>query len=93
MTFKNQSEMFKWIWANRPHTSEVSGKLLLPENHPMWHWQFAHVLSKGAYPSYKLNPDNIMLMTVEEHEKQESFEKFQQRKQELKEQYYKEKRI
>jgi hypothetical protein len=93
MTFKNQSEMFKWIWENRPHVSQISGKLLLPENHPMWHWQFAHVLPKGAYPSYKLNSENIMLMLPSEHEKQESFEKFKEKKQELKEQYYRQNRI
>jgi hypothetical protein len=93
MNFKNQKEMFEWIWENRPHVSEVSGKLLPPKNHPQWHWCFAHLLPKGAYPAYRLREDNIMLMLPEEHEKQESFEKFQQRKQELKEQYYKEKRI
>jgi hypothetical protein len=93
MTFKNQSEMFRWIWENRPHVSEVSGKPLHSKGHWQFHHQFAHILSKGAYPAYKLREKNIMLLLPEEHLYQESFEKFQQRKQELKEQYYKEKRI
>lgn len=90
MKFKNQKEMFNWIWENREHVSEISGHLLLPKTHFQWHWQFAHILSKGAYPSFKLNPDNIMLMLPSEHEKQESYEIFQERKSELKQQYYKE---
>lgn len=85
---KNQRELFDQIWSERPHLSEVSGKPLLYKGHSLWHWQFAHVLSKGAYPSLKLDPENIMLMLPEEHEKQESFEAFNEKKQLLKERYY-----
>jgi len=46
--FKNQREMFNWIWENRSHNSELSGKKLLPKSHIQWHWQFLHVLSKGT---------------------------------------------
>lgn len=91
--FKNQSELFEYIWETRPHVSEISGKPLVPKGHMMWHWQLAHVLPKGAYPKYRLNPDNIMLMTWEEHQAQESYEEFQTRKQELKEKYYQESKI
>ncbi len=91
--FKNQKELFEWIWENRPHVSEISGKLLPHKGHPQWHWCFAHLLSKGAFPSLKLDPENIMLMLPSEHEKQESFEKFQQRKQELKERYYQQNKL
>lgn len=59
--------MFLRIWEERPHFSEVSGKPLLPMGAEMWHWQFAHILPKGAYPRYKLNPDNIILLTPDEH--------------------------
>lgn len=89
-TFKNQKEMFVWIWDARHHQSELSGKQLLHPNHPQWHWQFLHVLPKGSYPKYKLNPDNILLGLPEEHERQEQFEVFKKKKLELKRQYYKE---
>lgn len=85
---KNQKELFEKIWEERPHISEVSGKPLYPKGHFLWHWQFAHVLSKGAYPRYKLREENILLMLPEEHEKQETFEKFQEKKDILKAKYY-----
>lgn len=57
-------EAFKKIWAKRPHESEVSGELLYRFS-PAY---FAHVLPKGAYPSYRLKEENIVLMTFEEHQ-------------------------
>jgi len=93
MKFKNQQQLFEHIWENRPHVSEVSGKPLLNKNNYAFHWQFCHILSKGAYPEYKLKEENIILMLPEEHEHQESFEIFQDRKQKLKEQYYSERQI
>ena len=90
MRFKNQKELFEWVWETRPHRSEISGKPLVYPNQPFHVWQFAHVLGKGAYPRYKLNPDNIMLMTKEEHEKQEEYKVFRDRRDELKTKYYKE---
>lgn len=80
--------MFLEIWEDRPHLSEVSGKPLHPVGHWQWHWQFAHVLGKGSYPKYKLNPENIMLMLPEEHEKQENYQLFNERKIQLKKQYH-----
>lgn len=88
MEFKNQKELFDWIWEDRPHVSEVSGRPLLPKGHFKWHWQFAHVLNKGRFPSLKLDPNNIMLMLPMEHDLQDSFPEFQQRKQELYNQVY-----
>ena len=64
MEFKNQKEMFFHIWESRPHKSEVSGTYLGEEAKAHY---FAHILSKGAYPSYKLDPDNIVLLTMQEH--------------------------
>lgn len=86
--FKTLNELFNHIWDNRPHISEISGKPLLPKGNMKWHWQMAHILSRGAYPSFRLNPDNIMLMLPEEHEKQEQYEVFQEKQLELKRQYY-----
>jgi hypothetical protein len=90
MKFKNQAEMFMHIWNERPHVSEISGEPLLPKGHPQHHWQYAHVLGKGAYPSYKLNSDNIMLVLPHEHEMQEEFEIFRDKHDELRRRYYKE---
>lgn len=68
--FDNQLEMFLWIWSVRPHISELSGKDLnkVPEN--QFISIFAHLLSKAQnrYPHYKLNPDNIAILTPEEHQ-------------------------
>lgn len=60
----DQQQMFIEIWAEREHISELSGQYLGDE---MNAWFFAHILSKGAYPHLKLNKDNIMLVTQEEH--------------------------
>jgi hypothetical protein len=84
----NQIDLFRKVWAERPHISEVSGLPLYGEGHSLWHWQFAHVLGKGAYPRYKFREENIMLMRPEEHEKQEQFPKFCERRDELKSKYY-----
>lgn len=88
-----QLELFKKIWNSRPHISEVSGKKLLPVGHSQWHWQFAHVLPKGSFPSMKHDEENIMLMLPEEHEHQERFEKFLEKKEELLSEYYKRKKL
>ena len=88
LTFKNQKEMFEYIWETRPHISELSGKPLLQKGHFKWHWQFLHVLSKNSYPSMKLEPDNILLATPEEHEKQEQYKAFKEKQTELKRIYH-----
>jgi len=88
--FKTQKEMYKWIWENRSHVSEISGKPLLNQNHIQFIWQFAHILPKGSYPKWKLNPDNIMLMLPYEHENQEQYLLFIEKQNELKREYYKE---
>jgi hypothetical protein len=90
MGFKNQKELFNHIWETRPHISELSGLPLLPKGHPQWHWQFIHVLGKGPYPSYKLREENILLGLPEEHENQEQYSIFIEKRDELKPQYYKE---
>lgn len=85
---KSQKELFEYVWKTRGHVSEVSGKPLHPKGHSQWHWQFAHILSKGAYPAFKLNPINIMLMLPEEHQKQEQYDLFNERQAALKLIYY-----
>lgn len=86
-------DLFNEIWEERPHVSEASKKPLLPKSHPQWHWQFCHVLGKNVAPRYKYKKENIMLLLPEEHEIQERLVPFMQRKEKLKEQYFKERKI
>ena len=83
-------ELFNHVWDTRPHVSEVSGKPLLPRGHFQWHFQFLHILPKGTFPHYKLNPDNIILALPEEHDHQERFPEFNRRKDLLRKSYYEE---
>lgn len=73
--FKGSSgeyKLFLKIFAQCKGISWVSGKRLLGPEHPKFHWQFAHILSKGAYPKFKLYERNIKPMLPEEHEAQEN---------------------
>lgn len=64
MIFSGQRELFFYVWNNRPHISEISGAYL---GHEAVAHFFAHIIGKGAYPSFKLREDNIVLLTREEH--------------------------
>ena len=60
-----EKEVFKMIWDERPHRSQISGKVIseaTPTN-------FLHVLpkAKNKYPEFKLLKQNIVLGTAEEH--------------------------
>ncbi len=55
--------LYKEIWDERPHKSEVSGEPI-----PFFHvWCFSHILPKGLYPKYRLNKENIIIKTPKEH--------------------------
>lgn len=82
-------DMFRDIYIDRPHVSQLSGLPLLPPGHYQFFWQFLHVLPKGSYPHYKLNPENILLGLPEEHAHQNQYEVFNKKFEELKRQYYK----
>lgn len=58
-------EVFKKIWDERGPYSQVSGQYLGEFN--ICH--FAHIIpkAKNKYPHFKLNPENICLMTFDEH--------------------------
>ena len=62
--FKKEMDMYVWIWQNRDHVSWLTGRPI--QFHPTC---FLHVLAKGLnkYPHYRLNPDNVILGTYEEH--------------------------
>ena len=89
IVFTKQSEVFDFIWNTRDHVSEISGERLPNKGSWQWHWVFGHILSKGSYPKWKLNPDNIMLMLPSEHENQEQYPEFIAKREELKTEYYK----
>lgn len=64
--FKSSGEaaLFRELWKTRPHISFISFEPL-PKFNIM---QCFHVLPKGSYPGYRLNPENIIFTTVREHE-------------------------
>jgi 5-methylcytosine-specific restriction endonuclease McrA len=88
-----EKDLFIKIWKERKRECFVCGIPLgiVPRAH-----FFSHVLSKGAYPSFKLNPENIVLKCIACHEKWETasvkddpnFREFLELKEELKSKYY-----
>ncbi len=78
----SQLTIFKQIWQERPHFSELSGLPLvrMPEGEEWedeyhvraWVSQFSHLLPKGTYKKYKADKRNIILKTTEEHEQWET---------------------
>lgn len=63
-TLKNDEyNLFKEIWNERPHKSEVSGIPIDKFDKKNFH----HILTKGAYPEHRLNKDNIVILTFNEH--------------------------
>lgn len=61
-------DMFLEIWSERPHVSFVSGKLL--DNYfgsKLFVNLFSHLLPKGKYPEARLDKNNIVLLTPQEH--------------------------
>lgn len=58
-------DLYKEIWNERPHTSQISGEPL-GEFSIMF---FSHILQKGQnkYPKFKLNKQNIVLKTYDQH--------------------------
>ena len=59
-----EKEVFLEIWSERPHISEISGEPLGEEPNV---WFFMHILSKKAYPRFRLYKKNIILGTADEH--------------------------
>jgi hypothetical protein len=82
---RSEIDVFKEIWDERPHISELSGLPLPygPNNMQNWVKQFLHVINKGRSNDLRLVKRNIMLGTPEEHEHQDQYEAFRQRKIEM----------
>lgn len=70
-----EREAFERVWARCKGKSEVSGADLLPFGHPMWHWQFCHLLPKGSYQNSRNELENIVATTIEEHTEEWPFVK------------------
>jgi hypothetical protein len=65
---KGDDEMrsfFLWIWKKRIHFSEISGKKLGDEPLSVF---FHHILPKEKYPEAAYDEENIILLTLEEHD-------------------------
>lgn len=66
--FEDQISMFQWCWENAQNEKgevfcKYTGeKLNMFFNTDMFWSCFAHVLSKGKYPWFKLNPENIAVV-------------------------------
>lgn len=84
-------KMYRQIWRERAHVSELSGMKLGDKLDPVF---FSHILAKGAYPRFRHRKDNIILLTKLEHvqwefgdRKDPKFDVIKQRYQELMQEY------
>lgn len=85
---KKMNEFFLSIWEKRPHKSEISGKSLGKEILSVY---FHHILPKKEYPYAKYDRQNIILLTLEEHDNVEidmyRYEEINKRREQLKTKY------
>jgi hypothetical protein len=63
-----EKALFEEIWEERERVDFITGEPIMEATVQ----NFAHVLSKGAYPQHRLNKENIVLLTAENHHKQHS---------------------
>lgn len=81
-------EFFLSIWKKRPHKSEVSGQYLGQEALSTY---FHHILPKSKYPEACLDEENIILLSLSEHEQVEMdiyrYEEVNKRREQLKIKY------
>lgn len=79
---------FLSIWKKRPHKSEISGIYLGKEPLSIY---FHHILPKNKYPEIRMDKENIILLTVDEHANVESdiykYEKINKIREKLKTKY------
>jgi hypothetical protein len=60
-----EKEFFLTIWQEREHYSEISNQYLGEE--PLAFF-FSHLLPKSTFPEARLDKDNIVFMTLLEHQ-------------------------
>ena len=72
--FKDQIDVFKYVWETNPHVCWLTG---VPINFAplssQWISSMAHVLRKGTYTYFKLNPDNIRILQPMVHDLVDNF--------------------
>jgi hypothetical protein len=78
-----EKPLFLKLYRESAKVSELTGKKLLSPSHPQFYCQFLHVLGKGVYPELRLCERNIMLALPEEHDFQNRYPAFNERKIEL----------
>lgn len=81
-------KLFKSIWKQRAHKSEVSGKKIYGEIKSFY---FHHILPSRKYPQAKYDPENIIILTADEHASVEidkyKYEEINKRREKLKAKY------
>jgi len=87
---RKNSDFFLEIWHKKPHYSEVSGTYLGKEPLTVF---FHHILPKEKYKHAAFDEDNIILLTLEEHDNVErnmyKYEKINQMREDLLRRYEK----
>lgn len=68
--FKSQIEVFDNVWEAEPHICFLTKSPLRQKDIRM----FAHVLRKGQYTYFKLNPGNIRLLQPYVHDAVDNYE-------------------
>lgn len=85
---REMKDFFKEVWAQRRHFSEVSNVFL--GNEPLTVF-FHHILPKEKYPQAAYDPENIVLLTWQEHDQVEMdmyrYEEINSRRDKLLEKY------
>ena len=61
---QNRYKLFLVIWKKRGNISEVSGNKIYGEPSSA---HFHHILSKSKYPEADLDEENIIILTMDEH--------------------------
>jgi hypothetical protein len=65
---KQNDKFYHWVWENRPHACEETGKTL---------YQFSaihisHILSRGSDRRMAIDPRNVNILSFESHQKWET---------------------
>lgn len=63
----SESSLFLQIYGKRGWKSDLTNTYYNKEE--LQSFQFAHILPKGMYPEYRLNPENIVFVdSIEQHQ-------------------------